>query len=139
MQTAMAAAYQVLRSQLVGSVTCGDRVYAELAPAGVEKPYIVVFSLAGGEIHRTQTADASLLFGVKCVAKTMGDAMDGAGWIKARLNDRGRQDDAPLPAVADWYVTTTTEETAISLVEMFEGAQPIYHQGAQYRLIMEAK
>jgi hypothetical protein len=138
--TALGALYQALQIYLPGDPLVDDRVYPDEAPAGAAKPYWIYFFVSGGEsneIRRRQ--DAQFVVTVKCVALTMSQSLAGAGQIEAKLNDAGYQDGAasPVPGVDGWQVLTVTQDRVVHVIEPFEGAQPIYHDGHQYIVVME--
>jgi hypothetical protein len=118
----------------------GDRVYSDSAPATAEKPYVVYFWSGGGEANETTFAqDARLLLSVKCVADTMQESMTGANRISALLNDQGLQDVGnTITGDNEWAILTITQGGVLHLKEMFEGAMPIYHDGYQFDVSMEA-
>ena len=137
-ESALSAAYEMLHQQLSGDVW-GDRAYPDVVPAGVVRPYVVWFWVSGGEDNNRQIQDASFVFTVKCVANTMAESLAGAQRISELLNDHGTQDDSALPDVSpDWEITTVTQDRAVHLVEYQDG-EPIYHDGNQYLIVMEAK
>lgn len=136
--SALESLYRALPLALKGAGNWGDRVYPDLAPATVDRPYVVFFWAGGGEANWTRTNDANFVISVKCVANTMQDSMTGAGYIMAALNDKGTQDTRTcITNGADWTITTITADRAIHLVEAFAGANPVYHDGAQFRIIMQ--
>lgn len=140
MSTALAAAYDALRTRLIaGAEPWNDRAYQGRAPAGTAYPYVVYFWSGGGEDNRTRKRDANLMITVKAVAKTIGQALSAADRIDALLNDHGLYDNAgdSLVNAKGWYILTITQEGAFELVETFAAADDTYHQGGRYRFIME--
>jgi len=131
--------YVVLRATLRGDEAWGE-VYAERAPVGAVRPYVVV-SLAAGtrEQWRGAAANASLVYTVKCVGNTMGAAIGGQARLIALLDGQGSQEGGGLASDDGWDVLTVTAETSVNLVEAFEGVDEVYHAGHQYRLDMESK
>lgn len=137
----VAGLYEMLRSNLVDAGIWGSRVFADAAPAGVERPYCVYFVVSGGADNvRAGLRDASYVVTVKCVADDLGTSLQGAGQINAVLHDRGGGDRIQDLIQPDgWYVMTVTADRVVHLVERFEGAVPIYHDGQQFLVVMEAK
>jgi hypothetical protein len=128
---------QILYQQLSGG---GYAVYADIAPAGIARPYLVFFVAAGGESNRRRVRDAEFVVTVKCVSNDGASAYTGAAYIETMLNDHGSQDTTPLSATnEDWDVTTITQDRVIDQVEMYEQAAPVYHAGHQYQVVMEAR
>jgi len=141
MEAALAGLYRALALYLPGDVLIADRVYPDEVPAGVVRPYWVFFFVSGGESNDVHRQDAEFVLTVKCVAETLAQSLDGAGRISNKLNDAGRQDGAaaPIPGTSEWDILTVTQERTVHIVEKFEKAQPIYHDGNQYRFVMERK
>lgn len=138
----MAIAYDALlvalQNKLSGQSLWADRVYPDAAPAEVIRPYVVHFLVSGGERNERQKKDARFVITVKCVANTMTDSMQGAALIDSLLNDAGSQDDSAFTCGDGWEITTCTADRLVHLKEMFAGASPIYHDGHQYIVMMEA-
>ena len=132
--------YEALRGTLDGAGVWGERCYADVAPAGVVRPYVVWFVAAGGERNvRGDRADAAYTVTVKCVADTLAAAMVGAGQVHEVLNDAGAQDRrGGVVQPTGWTVLTVTADRAVHLVERVDGAQAIYHDGYQFLVTMEA-
>ena len=136
------ALYEALRGTLDGAGVWGERCYADMAPAGVERPYAVWFVAGGGEANvRGDRADAAYTVTVKCVADALAAATVGASQIHSALNDRGAGDRRTgLVQPADgWTISTVTAGRVVYLVEWFEGTQAIYHYGYQFDVRMEAE
>lgn len=137
----MAALYQALRLNLANaSPIWADRAYADIAPAGVTRPYVVWFAVSGGrDLVRQDVQSASYVVTVKCVADTLALSLAGQEAIRAVLDDNGTQDRRnTLVQPTGWRVHTITADRAVHVVERFEGAQAIYHDGYQYSVVMEA-
>lgn len=139
-ETAIGALYQILRAHLAANDGLWQtRAHPlEVIPAKVSRPYVVYFVVAGGDGQEIRTERARLVVSVKCVGDTLGDSLAGAERIRAYLDNSGTQDTNPrLPSLTSWAVTTVSIDRVISLVERFEGAQPIYHNGNQFVFTME--
>lgn len=134
----LAAAYRaVYRRATESSEVWGERVYPDRAPAGVERPYLVYFYGAGGELNGRQIEDAELVLIIKGVSSSMAQAFEMARRINTLFNDAGQYDSStPLVTGSEWAILTTKRELLVHLVEQVDGQQ-IYHAGAQYRLFME--
>lgn len=131
--------YQVIRATLRGDDAWRE-VYAERAPAGAARPYVVVILASGQrEQWRGGKDNAGVTYTVKCVGNTMGEAISGQGRLIALLDGQGSQEAAGLAVDDVWDVLTVTASTAVNLVEAFEGVDEVYHAGHQYRLEMETK
>jgi hypothetical protein len=137
MATALAALMKAMQGQLRGEPLWGSRVYADIAPAKVQRPYVIFFVVSGGEENRRQIGDARFVMTVKCVAEKQAEALHGADRLEARLNDAGSQDDKAFACGDGWVITTCTQDRLVHAVEMFGEAQPIYHDGHQYIVVME--
>ena len=138
--TALAAAYRAIRARLAGSgLSWAGRVYGDVIPASVELPVVTYFWQGGGEANFRRNQDAELVIIVKAVSYTQAEAFSMAAEIAALLNDKGHTDDADdhLTASGGWTILTCTQELAVHLVDMWAGAQPVFHEGHQYRLVME--
>lgn len=140
--TALEAAYKAIRARLASqSELWGAAVFSDVIPATAEFPVVQFFWSGGGEANGLKKQDADLVITVKCVAESMSDSMTGAARISALLNDKGENDDASdhLNGGSAWRILTCTQEEHVHLVDMWAGAQPIYHDGHRFRLVMEAK
>lgn len=139
MEAALQALYRTIYARLTrpGEVW-GSKVYADLAPASVERPYVVYFWAGGGEANTRRHPDAELLLTVKIISERQVEAFQGGARLSALLNDAGVYDtDDPLDGGPDWIICTTSQERAVHLVELIDGAR-VYHEGFQLRVIMEA-
>lgn len=143
METAVAAAYRAIYTQLTsGTGLSGVSVYADIVPAGIDPPFVAFFWSGGGEVNRRRSQDAELVFTVKAVSYNQVDALDKAAAISSLLNDKGVQDTTEgeaLEAEPLWEILVSSQEDAVHFVEVWAGAQPVYHAGARFRLVMEAK
>lgn len=138
MAIAFEALLVALNNKLTGQSLWADRVYPDAAPAGVTRPYVVHFYVSGGERNERQKKDARFVLTVKCVANTMTESLQGAALIDSLLSDAGSQDDSAFTCGDGWEITTCTTDRMVHLTEMFAGADPIYHDGHQYIIMMEA-
>lgn len=135
------ALYEGLTQYLKGlGGNWADRVYPDVIPPTIARPYATFFIAAGGELNAVKQADAGLTLTVKCVADTGSAAFIGSAQIAQGLNDRGQQDatSAPLsaPTGSGWLILTITQGRKVHLVERFADARPVYHSGHQFRFHM---
>lgn len=136
-RSALASLYAAVRRALLNDEEWANRVFPDVVPAEIARPYAVLFWVAGGEDNQTKRQDARITLTVKCVADNMGASMRGAGRISELFNDQGSQDGGNIAGDGNWLITTITQGRIVHLVEMFEGAQPIYHDGHQFEFDME--
>lgn len=136
--TALSALYRAVRQRLTATPELWEgRVYADFAPAGTPKPYLLFFFAGGGEMNTVRARDAALLLNVKVVADSFALASQGAARIDALLNDSGVYDSAsPLAGGTDWHILTVTGGLHLHVVEPVDGRQ-VFHEGGQYRVVME--
>lgn len=136
-QSDLQAVYTATRARLIaGTETWGTRVYPDIADESATYPYVVMFWLGGGEANIGMRPDASLVVGMKCVSKSLSQAMEGAARIAELLNDAERG--VGLNGGADWHVASVTREGAIHMVEVADGGR-VYHEGNRYRFNLEQK
>lgn len=115
----------------------GKRVFLDLAPLGTAMPFLVFQVQGGGEINQRRARDAEFVLLVKALDKTLPGAMACAAEVESRFNDAGRYDRVtPLDGGAEWAVLTTTQERSVHMMELVDG-EPVYHEGAQFRVRME--
>lgn len=139
-ETALAAAYRALGARLSSASEMWEtRAYADAAPASAEYPYVVYVWAGGGERNRLKKRDAELVFIVQAISDSMAEAFAAAARIETLLNDKGEQDDATdhLHGGTEWAILTSTQNETFHVREMADGAKPIFHDGARYRLVME--
>lgn len=139
MEAALQALYRAIYARLSRpGALWGSRVYADLASANAQRPYVVFFWAGGGEANTRRHADAELLLTVKIISERQAEAFQGVGRLAELLNDAGVYDSAdPLDGGPDWVICTMTQERAVHLVELVDGAR-VYHEGFQLRVVMEA-
>lgn len=115
----------------------GGRVFLDLAPLGTAMPYLVYQVQGGGEINQRRARDAEFVLLIKTLDMTLPGALACAAEVEARFNDAGQYDRAaPLDGGAEWAVLTTKQERTIHMLELVDG-EPVYHEGAQFRIRME--
>lgn len=136
--TALDSLYQMIYTEMNGASVWGARVFPDMAPADTARPYAIFFYSGGGENLVTPSAqNARLVVTVKTVADTMSEAFTGAAAIETLLRNQGLHESAGIAAVGGWQVLTSTQDRVVHLVEMYQGAAPIYHEGHQYVFEME--
>lgn len=136
--SAVGAAYAAIRARLAGgSELWGTRVYADLAPDNAKRPFVMYTFMGGGERNRlVGVADASLVVAVRVVADTLAQAFDGSARLAELLDDAGLFDGVADMQPTGWYITTSSVEQHIHLMELVDGVR-VYHAGFQLRLTME--
>lgn len=135
--SALETLYTSLYSALRNDTLWQDRVYPEIVPAQVIRPYVVFFVSSGGERNDRKRDDAEFTISVKCVALQMADAMAGASRISALLNNQGSQDGGTITGDANWTITTIEQLRIIQQIEMISDDKPLYNSGHQYNIVME--
>lgn len=132
-------AYEVVRARLLGGAIWGDNVFGDVAPSWADRPYVVISLVSEVDADVRKYSDPVVILQVKCVAQDFDTASRGAQAIANLLDDSGEQDaGAALATNAEWHVTAVSRQQVVYLRESRENDE-IYHMGAQYRLIMEAK
>ena len=141
-EDALGALYQAVRTRLSaanetwGNSGSSSRAYAEIAPAGAAKPYVVFALNAGGEINRLVRQDAELVLVVKgVVEENMTTAMSIAARLSALLNDAEDVNGA-LNAGDDWTINHVKQEGRVHYSELIDGKK-VYHSGHLFRFRME--
>jgi hypothetical protein len=138
----MKTAEEFLHRTLVSLLSGGAyNVYSDLAPAGAPMPFLVFNIVGGGEQNvRGDRQDARFIIAVRCIALKAQDALTGSAFISQCLNDVGSQDRRPIAVMdTDWIITTMTQNDAVSMTNLYEGATWEYTRGAQFEVVMEAK
>ena len=135
--TALATLYTSLYNGLSGDALWSDRVYPEIVPAQIVRPYVVFFVSAGGERNDLKRDDAQFTMVVKCVSLQMSEALDGASRIGTLLNNAGSQGDGTIAGDANWVITTIEQMRVIQQVEMINNDQPLYNSGHMFNIVME--
>ena len=135
---ALAAAYKAIAIKFNAQAVSS---YPDLAPPTATRPYYVFFWMGGGQRrYRQSKHDANLVMGIKCVAKTMAEAMVGAANVTLWFDDQGVQDvgaGSALNAGPNWAVLATRQESVIHLVEDMDKPVQVYHEGWQIRFWLE--
>ena len=135
---ALSTLYTSVYNGLTGNSLWADRVYPELVPAQIVRPYVVFFVSAGGERNDLKRDDASFSLVVKCVSLQMAEALDGADRIAALLNNQGKQDGGPIVGDANWVITTIDQLRVVQQTEMISNDKPLYNSGHMFNVMMEA-
>jgi len=116
----------------------GQRAALDVATLGTAMPYVVISLQGGGELNAIRARDAEFVVLIKALDTTLSGALACLTVIESRFNDAGLYDRTlPLNAGTAWTVLTTTQERAIHLTELVDG-RPIYHEGAHFRVRMQA-
>jgi hypothetical protein len=130
------AAYRVVHTALSGQGSWGTRVWADVVPAGVARPYAVYHVQADLAPNQVVGQDAEVEIAVKVVADTLAAAMTGAGVAHDLLDGAGEGESGALAAAGGWTLCTVTAVQGVHLVERYEGAKPIYHEGFVFQLVL---
>jgi hypothetical protein len=134
---ALSTLYTSVYQALTGDALWQDRVYPDMVPAQIVRPYVVFFVTAGGERNNLKKQDADFSLVVKCVAEDMATALDGADRIAALLNDKGEQDGGTVTGDASWIITTIQQMRAVQQLEMVDNNKPLYNSGHMFNVMME--
>lgn len=140
--TALEALYTAVYTTLRGVPVWGDRVSPDYIPADVPLPAAVFFASSGGSVQRRQDRQAAqFTLTVKCISDNLRDSLDGAAAIAGALKDAGAQDKPGVRMVqpAGWIITTVTQRRAVHVVELYQGAEPVYHDGHEYVFVIEER
>lgn len=134
-EIALAALMKALVAKLTAANVGG--VYWDIAPPGTAYPYVVVSSVSGGNDRGVGTSQRFLMQ-VKVLSDSRAESLAGLATVKNTLNDQGEQETTSgfLNAGSEWTVTTISDVGDISLTEMVEDVQPVFHNGVEYEIIM---
>lgn len=134
----LGALYKALQTRLNSSGDVwGPRVYADVAPAGTTRPYVVYAMAAGGEINTRRKRDAEFVIMVRAITESAAQAFSAADRISALLNDADYGSGLELSGGADWTILHTLQEQSLYRLELVDGTW-IYHSGYRFRVKMEA-
>ncbi len=133
MESEAAAVYRAIRARLTAppndDEVWSDRVYAELAPSGAARPYLV--TAVNGYERLPDTARGAALMGrITCAADTFAEAHTAAGRIAELL-------DGALDGGTDWMILSVTQVGSIQKTHLVDGV-PVYEAGAVFRFVLEA-
>lgn len=134
---ALSTLYKSTYQALAGSTLWANRVYPEMVPAQIVRPYVVFFISTGGERNDRKRHDAQFSLSVKAVAEDMATALTAADAIAARLNNQGSQDGGNVTGDATWIITTIQQMRVIQQVEMIDNNKPLYNSGHMFDVMME--
>jgi hypothetical protein len=141
MTDALAALYGSIRTTLStaneawGNSGTNSRAYADLAPAGVSRPYVIYSLAGGGELNAVVRQDAEFVVVIKIITEEeLATAMTAANRISALFND---VDGGALSTAAGWTIIHIKQEQRVHYTEMVEGKR-LYHTGHRFRFRMEA-
>lgn len=137
-ETALASLFRAVAARAAeNGAPWGKRVFLDLAPRGTAMPYLVFQMQAGGERNAVRARDAEFVIVIKALDTSLPGALGCAAVIEERFNDAGEYDrTAALDGGTEWAILTSTQEGTFHLMELVDG-QPIYHDGARYRVRME--
>jgi hypothetical protein len=136
-EAAVAALLKTCVARLAsGTEIWGNRVYADAAPAGAQRPYVVLMLTGGPRNRLMRKQDAEMSLTAKVISPNLTEALNGLARLSALLDDAGEQDGGTMTGTAAWRILTTTAEQFLRLREMVDGA-PLYHEAVRVRIIME--
>lgn len=135
--SALGTLYTSMYNALSGDALWNDRVYPEIVPAQIVRPYAVFFVSTGGERNELKRDDAEFTFVVKCVSLQMSEALDGAGRIGTILNNAGSQGDGTIVGDSYWVITTIEQMRVVQQIERINNDQPLYNSGHMFNIMME--
>ena len=106
-----------------------------------DKPYCQVYYISGTESNFLREQDAEFELGIKVIASDQAQSMAGAAQVIEALNDQGVQDlpTSALDGGTDWEISTSTQTRIIHMVEPFQNAVNIYHDGGVFSFVMGRK
>jgi hypothetical protein len=105
----------------------GTPIYYSVAPQGVDRPHVIFFNAGGGPENIYPGYLTSVRFAVKGVANTFEKACDIDTAIYNALHD------ATLTVSGTTNIWTRREDE-ISVTELTDGGELIYHEGGYYRI-----
>jgi hypothetical protein len=130
----LGVAYRAIREKLIASSEVwGDRVSPESAASTDTRPYVVMWSMSGDIRDVTRKQLARLVIGVKVVADDMEQSMNAAARIAELLDSQA------LNGGNDWNIVMSSQGAPLHMIERLRNAQPIYHDGFQFRVWLERK
>lgn len=135
--SALSVLYKSLYQALGDNTLWDDRVYPEIVPAKIVRPYVVFFALSGGETNKVQRDDADFTVVVKCVSLQLSESLDGAHRIGQILNNGGSQDGGDVVGDTDWVITTIQQTRIVRMTELINTDQPLYNNGHIFEIMME--
>jgi len=140
-ELALWAAQKAFFARLAGADDLWSGVYQDIASEGASYPYLVIFWQGGGERNAIKAQDAEFVIIVKAVANSLSTASAAMARASELLNDKGEQEspDDYVNGGDDWIILSITQEETFYMPEEFAGSRTIYHVGARFRAIMEAR
>jgi len=126
-----------LRSQLTSDTALiselgGETaIYYGVAPQGTPRPYVIFFNAGGGPENIYPGDLTSEVYVVKAVADTMGGALSVDAACKNALHKQAL-------TVTGYTNIWTRRENELSLTEISDDGQRIRHEGAYYRIRVDA-
>jgi hypothetical protein len=134
------AAQAAIRDRLIAANgPWGNRVRWSEGLSGWPFPYVVLVFGGGAEQNRWRAPDVEIVIVVKAVSDTAESASEASALIADALNDRGRYDNSDaLSGGASWDIKTVSREDFVSYTEPITETKMLFHEGARFRLVMEA-
>ena len=135
------AAQRAIRDRLIAvGGPWENRVRWAEGLSGWPFPYVVLVFGGGAETNRWRAPDVDVVIVVKAVSDNAAAASEASARIADALNDHGRYDsDEALDGGAAWDIKTVSREDFISYTEPVTETKTLFHEGARFRLSMEAR
>lgn len=134
MESEAAAVYRAIHARLTASSqeSWGNRAYAELAPSGAARPYVVA-ALNGYE----RQPETALMARITCVADTFAGAVSAAGRIGELFDGADQGTSGALDGGSDWVIVRVMRIAVTTKTHLIDGI-PVYESSAVYRFIVES-
>lgn len=135
------AAQRAIRDRLIAAAgPWENRVRWSEGLSGWPFPYVVTVFGGGAESNRWRAPDVEVVIVVKVVSDSAEGASSAAEVLAEALNDHGRYDNASdyLNGGASWDIKTVSREDFVSYTEPVSETKVLFHEGARFRLVMEA-
>lgn len=135
------AAQAAIRDRLIAADgPWGNRVRWSEGLSGWPFPYVVLVFGGGAEQNRWRAPDVEIVIVVKAISDSAEAASEASALIADALNDRGRYDSGGdyLNGGASWDIKTVSREDFVSYTEPITETKTLFHEGARFRLVMEA-
>ena len=138
-EQAIAAIYRAIQTTLSDA---GRKAFLDIAPQNAQFAYELYSLVGGGAWNEICATAANIVVQIKSVSDVLSEALAGAAIVSQVFDDAGYYDHAcagksAVSAGDEWVIKTITQEDVISVTEMINGVTPVYHQGSEYRFIME--
>lgn len=130
----LGAAYRAIREALTASNEIwGDKVSPDAPLSTDDRPYVIMWQMSSDIRDVTKKQLARFVIGVKVVSDDFEQSINGAVRIAELLDSQA------LNGGNDWNVVMSSQGNALHMTERLQNAQPIYHDGFQFRIWLERK